>query len=138
LFLLGRREDRDDTLNRLGGVQGVQRREHQVAGFGGKQRGGNGFQVAHFADQNHVGILTQGGAQGGGEVGGVHFNFALIDETLFVAVQELDRIFDGDQMVGAAGVDAVDHGGQCGGLARTGGAGNEDQATLLFANAVDD
>ena len=59
LFLLGRREDRDDALDGFGGVQRVQGGENQVAGFGGEQRGGNGFEVAHFADQDDVGILTQ-------------------------------------------------------------------------------
>src|ERR1700743_2222503 len=68
LFLLGRREDGDDTLNRFRGVESVQGRENHVAGFGGEERGGNGFEVAHFADQNDVGVLTKGGAQGGGEV----------------------------------------------------------------------
>ena len=80
LLLLRRREDRDDALNGFRGVQSVQGRENQVAGFGGQQSGGNGFQVAHFADQNHVGVLTQGGAQRGGEIRSVDFDFALVDE----------------------------------------------------------
>src|SRR5579862_9981912 len=63
LFLLGRREDRDDALDRFRGIESVQGRENQVAGFGGEQSGGNGFQVAHFADQDDVGVLTKGGAQ---------------------------------------------------------------------------
>ena len=36
LLLLVRREDRDDAVDGLGGVEGVQRREHQVAGLGGE------------------------------------------------------------------------------------------------------
>jgi len=35
-----------------------------VAGFSRVERRANGFQVAHFADQDHVRILTQTGAQG--------------------------------------------------------------------------
>src|SRR6185437_6919918 len=130
-------EDGDDTLNRLGGVEGVQSRENQVASFRGKQCRGNGFEVAHFPDQNDVGILTEGGAQCGGEIGSVDFDFALIDEALFVAMQELDGVFNGDEMVGTVGVDAVDHGGQRGGFAGSGGAGDQDEPTLLFANAID-
>jgi len=38
-----------------------------------------------------------------------HSTLALIDGALLVAVQELDGVFDGDQMVGAVGIDAVDH-----------------------------
>src|SRR6266581_9730635 len=138
LFLFRRREDRDNTLNCFRGVESVQSGKNQVAGFRGEQRGGNSFEVAHFADQNHVGVLTQSGAQGSGEVRGVHFDFALVDEALLVAVQELDGVFDSDQVVGAVGVDAVDHGRQGGGLTGTGGSGDEDQAALLFANLVDD
>ena len=138
LFLLRRRKDGDDALNRFGGVERVQGGENQVAGFGGEQRGGNGFEVAHFADQNHVGVLTQGGAQRGREVRGVDFDFALVDEALLVAVQKFDGVFNGDDVIGAGGVDAVDHGGQGGGLAGTGGAGDQHQAALLFADLVDD
>ena len=134
LFLLGRRKDGDDALNGFRGVESVQCGENQVAGFGGEQGGGNGFEVAHFADQDHVGILTKGGAQSGREVGGVDFDFALVDEAALVAVQEFDGVFDGDEVIGAVGVDAVDHGGERGGLTGTGGAGDEDQAALLFAN----
>src|SRR6266704_3265278 len=138
LFLFRRREDRDNTLNRFRGVESVQSGKNQVAGYGGQQRRGNGFEVAHFADQNHVGVLTQSGAQRGGKVRGVHFDFALVDETLLVAVQELDGVFDGDQVVGAVGVDAVDHCRQCGGFTGTGGARNQHQAALFFANFGDD
>ncbi len=43
LFLLRRRENRDNTLNRFRGVKSMQSGKNQVAGFGGQQRGGNGF-----------------------------------------------------------------------------------------------
>src|SRR5216683_689340 len=137
LLLLRRREDRDNTLNRFRGVEGVQRGKHQVAGFRGQQRRGNGFEVAHFADQDHVRVLTQGGAQSGGKIRSVHFDFALIDETFFVAVQELDGVFDGDQVVGAIGIYTVDHCRQRGGLTGTGGSRNQHQPALLFANFGD-
>src|SRR6266849_133183 len=138
LFLLGGRKDGDDALNRFRGIEGVQGGENQVAGFGGQQRGGDGFEVAHFADQDDVGILTESGAQSGGEVCGVDFDFALVDEAFLVAVEKLDGVFDGHQVVGAVGVDAVDHGREGGGLAGTGGTRDEDEAALLFANVADD
>src|SRR5437764_3649974 len=138
LLLLGRRKDRDNTLNGFGGVESVQGGEHKVAGFGGEQSGRNGFEVAHFADENHVRVLTKSGAQGGGEVGGVDFDFALIDEAFFIAVQELDGVFDGDDVVGAGGVEAVDDACESIGLTGTGGSGDEHEAALLFANFVDD
>ena len=53
------------------------------------------FQVAHFADEDHVGIVAQDAAQGGGEGQadlGVHLNLA--DARLLI----LDRVFDGDDL----------------------------------------
>src|SRR5580658_3871485 len=134
LFLLGRRKDGDDALNGFRCVESVQGGQHQVAGFGCKNGGGNGFQVAHFADQDDVRVLAKCSAQRGGEGRGVHFDFALVDETLFIAVQIFDRVFDGDDVLGAQRVDAVNHRGECSGFAGTGGAGGENQAALLFAN----
>ena len=80
-----------------------------MPGFGSEQRRRNRFEVAHFADQNYVRVLTQGGAQRRGKVGRVHFHFALIDEAVLIAVQKLDRVFNRNEVVGAIGVDAVDH-----------------------------
>jgi len=34
-----------------------------VAGFSGEERSGNGFKVAHFADEDDVGVLTKSGAE---------------------------------------------------------------------------
>ena len=61
----------------------------------------------------------------------------MIDEAALVAVQEFDGIFDGNQMVRAARVDAVDHRRQGRGFTRAGGPGHQHQAALLFANSVD-
>ena len=138
LFLFGWREDRDNTLNGFGSVEGVQRGENQVAGFGGEQGGGNGFEVAHFADEDDVGVLTKCGAERGGKVGGVHFDFALIDKAALVAMEKLDGVFNGDEVIRAIGVDAVNHRGESGGLTGTRGSGDENEAALLFANFVDD
>ena len=67
-LLLGR-EDVDDPVDRLRGRLGVQGGEDEVAGLSRGQGGGDRLQVAHLADQDHVGVLAQGGPQGEGEVG---------------------------------------------------------------------
>jgi len=87
LFLFRRRKDGDDTVNAFHRIQGVQGGEDHVAGFSRMQRRADGFQVAHFADQDHVWILTQTGAQGRPERGCVHFNFALVNVAFLVAMQ---------------------------------------------------
>ena len=102
LLLLVRREHRDDAVDGLRRVEGVQRREHQVAGLGGVHRGFDRFHVAHFADQDDVRVLAQGAAQRVGERSRVDADLALVDDALVVAVQVFDRVLDGDDVRGAA------------------------------------
>ena len=130
------REDRDDAVDALGGVEGVQGREHQVAGLGGQQRRLDGLVVAHLADQDDVRILAQGGPQRARKGAGVDVHLALVDQRLLVAVEELDRVLDGDDVLGAGGVDLIDHRRQRRRLARAGGAGAEHQAATLVADLL--
>ena len=83
-----------------GGVVGVQRGKHQVAGLGRGDGRGDGLQVAHLADQDDVRVLAQGGPQGVGETRGVGADLALVDDALLVLVEELDRVLDGDDVAG--------------------------------------
>ena len=99
LALLLGREDVDDAVDRLRGRLGVQGGEDEVAGLGRGQRGGDRLQVAHLADQDHVGVLSQGGAQAEGEVRGVGADLALVDDRALVLVQELDRVLDREDVV---------------------------------------
>ena len=46
-------------------------RNDEVTGFCGGERGGDCFRVAHFADENHVWILSQGGSESGEIVGAI-------------------------------------------------------------------
>ena len=62
-----------------GGVDGVQGAENQVPGFGGGDGGAGGLQVAHFADENYVRVLTERVAKAGGEIRDVAADFALLD-----------------------------------------------------------
>ena len=126
-LLLGR-EDVDDPVDRLGGRLGVQRGEDEVAGLGRGQRRGDRLQVAHLADQDHVGVLPQGRLQPEGEVDRVGADLALVDDRALVGVEELDRVLDREDVVLALGVDHVDHRRQGGRLARAGRPGDEDEA----------
>src|ERR1700730_8900516 len=62
----------------------------------------------------------------------------MVDKAFLVAVQKRDVAVDVNQVVGAAGVDAIDHGGEGRGFTGTSGAGDEHEAALLFANSIDD
>ncbi len=82
----------DQADDGAGGVVGVQRGEHEVAGEGGLDGDAGGFGVADFADHDDVGILPEQGAEGGGE-GEADL---LIDLELVDAGEvEFDGIFDG-------------------------------------------
>ena len=49
----------DDAVDRLRGVVGVQRGEDEVAGLGDGERGRDGLDVAHLADEDDVGVLAE-------------------------------------------------------------------------------
>ena len=83
------------------------------------------------------GIFTKRGAQRVGEALGVGVQLALVDHAILVHVHEFDRILDGEDVLVALGVDLVDHGGQRGGLARAGRAGDQHQAARLVAQLAD-
>jgi hypothetical protein len=55
----------DETRHGTGGVVGVQRAEHEVAGEGRLDGDLGGLPVADFAHHHHVGVLAQDGAQAG-------------------------------------------------------------------------
>ena len=127
-LLIGERENADDTLDGFGSVDGVQSGHDQVAGFGSFESDFNGFAIAHFADENYFGRLAQGGAQGESETGSVGVEFALVDGALFVAMQKLDGVFDGEDVKGLFLIHFVEDGGEGGRFAGAGRAGDEDDA----------
>ena len=108
----------------LRGVVGVQGRQHHVAGLRGLDRDLGGFQVADFADHDHVRVLTQEAAQRGRErhpALDVHLH--LVD----AGHPDFHRILDrGD--VALIVVEQVQAGVQRHRLARTGRAGHQHHA----------
>ena len=91
LLLLRLGEELDQPPDRLGGVDGVERREDEVAGLGGLERGLGRLGVAQLADQDRVGILAERAPERLAEVLGVEADLALVDDRLVVRVQDLDR-----------------------------------------------
>ncbi len=115
----------------------MQSAEDQVAGLRGLDRDRHGLQVPHLADQHDVGVFAQRGPQRHLEAAGVDANLPLVDQALLIGVDELDRVFDRHDVVGARPVNVVDQRGQRRGLARTRGAGDQHQAPGQLAQ-VDD
>ena len=120
----------------LGRAHRVQRREHEVAGLGGGQRGPHRLGVAHLADEDHVGVLAQHPLQRAVEVVGVGADLALVHDRPLVGVQDLDRVLDRHDVTRLVLVDVVDHRGERRRLARAGRAGDEHEAALLLGEAA--
>src|SRR5439155_26545040 len=136
LLLLDGREELDQAVDGLGGVDRVHRREDEVARFGGLQRGLGGLGITELADQDHVRVLAQDAADRGEERVRVEPDLALVDDAALVGVQDLDRVLDRDDVQPARAVDVVDDGGESRRLARAGGTRAEDEAALFLGEAA--
>src|SRR5271154_1053607 len=117
----------DEAADDVGDVVGVDGGENQVAGERGLDGDLGGFLVADFADHDFVRIVTEDGTQSASEGEA----FFLVDGNLGDAAELVfDGIFNGDDFV-FVGLDFVDGGVEGGGLARTGGPGDQDHAVGL-------
>ena len=135
--LLDRREELDQPADRLGRVDGVHRREDEVARLGCLQRGLGGLAVAQLADQDHVRVLAERAAERLVERLGVEPDLALVDDAALVAVEDLDRVLDRDDVLPARLVDVADDRGERRRLAGAGRAGDEHEPAVLFGEALD-
>ena len=137
LVLLTAREHVDDAVDRLGGVLGVQGREHEVTGLGGGERRGDGLGVAHLTDEDNVRVLAQHVAERLGERLRVGTDFALVDDRPVVRVQELDRVLDGHDVKRLRQVDDVDQRGKRRGLARSSRSGHQHEPAAQLGQRRD-
>src|SRR3989454_2590906 len=80
LRLLMGREHVDDAVDALHRRIGVQRGERQMPRLGDRQRGGDGLEIAHFADQHDIGVLPQRVFERRGEAVGVGADLARSEE----------------------------------------------------------
>src|SRR5258706_69496 len=65
-------------------------------------------------------------------------DFALVDHTVLMVMEEFDRVFDRQNVVMPLDIDLIDHRGESGRFTRTGRTGYEDEAAGLFAHVGDD
>ena len=114
----------------------VERREHEVARLGGLERDVHRDLVADFADEDHVGVLAQRGAERVGEGRRVDADLALADARLVVGVEELDRILDGDDVERLRRVQVRDHRGERGALAVARGADDEHEPAIALGEVL--
>jgi hypothetical protein len=117
LVVLVRGEEGDDAGDRLARVGGVQRGEDGVAGVGGLEHRLHRLLVADLAEHHHVRILPQHVTERLVEGVRVGAHLALADQRELVAVEELDRVLDGDDVGRPVLVEVPEHGGERGRLA---------------------
>jgi len=67
----------------------------------------------------------------------VHADLALADQAVLAHMHEFDGVLDGENMALFAAVDVVDHGGERGGLPRSGLARDQYQAAVDLAQVHD-
>jgi len=137
LRLLIGRENVDDPVNGFTGVVRVERSENQQTGFRSGEGEGNGFQIPHLADEDDVRIFPQRGAKSVGERRCLDRNFALGDDRFFVRVNELDRLFHGDDVAAEIRIDVVEQGGKRRRFSGTGRTGYEHEAGADVAELFD-
>ena len=109
----------------------MQRAHDKVSGLGSRDGSGNRLIVAHLADEDDVGVLTQGAAQRRSKAAHIGADLALVDQRAAALIDVLDGVLNRDDVVAARLIDVVDHGGQRGGFAAARGAGDQDQAARL-------
>ena len=137
MFLLLRIKHAEDAVDGFTRIDGVQRAEDQVAGFRRAQGDLHRVLIAHFADENDLGRLAQRGAQTVDVGIEINAQFTLVESCLVVRMDIFHRVFQGDDVDGFAPVDFVQNGGQRGGFAGTGGAGDQHQAGFFLGDFLE-
>ena len=133
-FLRGERVDH--AVHGLDRARGVQRAEHQVPGLGGRHRPADGVRVAQLAHQDDVRVLAHRCPNAFGERGQVGMQLALDHLRELAAVDELDRVFEADDVELSVPVQVIDHRCERGRLARPGRAGHQHQPLVVVAEAA--
>ena len=121
-------EEVDDPVDGLVGTVGMQRREAEMPGFGEGDGVVHGRAIADFTHHDHVRCLPQRVLQRDFPTVGINTDLALGDDAFLVLVDELDRVFDGDDVTLTIAVAVINECRQRGGLAGAGTPDKNDQA----------
>ena len=107
-----------------------------MAHLGRGERCTGSLGIGDLADEDHICILAEAGAQGSGVPGRVSADLSLRHDRLRVCMQHLDRVLDGEDVTRASVVDSIDQGGDGGRLPGTGRARHQHQPLLLFGEPL--
>ena len=102
--------------------------KHQLPRLCRRHSDVDGLIIPHLPQEDDIGGLTKGGAQGPHIAHRIPRHLALGDDAILVPVQIFDGVFDGDDMGVAGAVELIDHAGEGGGFTAASRAGDEHQA----------
>jgi len=137
LLLLVGGEGVDDPVDRLGGGVRMERGENEQPRFGGGHRHADRLEVAHLADEQAVGIFPDRRLDSFGEAGDVGTDLALRKNGTRVDVDELDGVFDRDDVVRETLIDPIQNRRQSRGFAAAGRPGDQHEAARRFGERSD-
>lgn len=138
LILLSGWECVDDTGDGLIGTAGMECGEDKVTRLGEFERHFDFFHVTHLSEEDNLWILTHRPDEGGVVIRDVSSDLFLFDDGLLVRMDVLDRVLDGDDMLGIILINLIDHRRECGGLTRSGRSGDEDETLSRLGDILVD
>ncbi len=119
-----------DSVQCLVGIVGVQGGQYQVTGFGKGNRMLHRLTGPYLADQNYIRCLAKGIAQSNLKRLRIDANFPLGNNAAFMAVYELDRILNGNNMTTTIAIAMANHCRQGSGLTGTGSTHKDNDTAL--------
>jgi hypothetical protein len=134
-FLREQVQNAPDGRRRRRSVYGT---EHQMTRLSGVNRRHERLLVTHFADQHDIGILPHRVLHPHGEIDDVLAHLALVDQTLVLGVDELDRILQRQDVLAVVRIDPVEHRRNRGRLARASHTCQQDHSLVVLAEVFHD
>jgi len=107
LLTLGRKNI-NNPVDRHNRVVSVHTAQHQVTGISRLQGNGDTLMIAHLTDHDNVRSLAEDMSQTFMESFGVQTDFTLVDVTVLVTMQVLNRVFNGNNISRFFSVDQID------------------------------
>ena len=132
MLLFAEREHAENTIDRLAGVDRVERAQNQVTCLRCHQCDFDRGTIAHFAHENDFRRLPQRRPQAVGIVVKILAQLALVECRLKTWMNELNRIFQRDDVDRLRLVNFIEHRRQSGGFTAAGRTGDEHEPGFLL------
>ena len=108
-----------------------------MPGIGSLQGGFKTDTVAHFADHDNIGVLTERMFECTGKTVGIQSDFALFKDRLFILELKFDGVLDSYNVFLTVGVDILQYRRHGSGFTAAGGTGDDDDTAFGFGYFVE-